>query len=652
MTAPSSRARTPWAGLSLAHQLPLLTAVIVTVVMALLLTLTYRALVSTRAEAMHARLQALRRTLVMTGETSARTRERVLRQLSSDSALIRALAAPSVGAATDPAVLVALGRFTVGTDSTQPVELWTSDGQRVARFGGSDRADSLAGLVPELRSLRGTTVSRVPTGSAGPDSVERGAFFASGGQVYYWTIVPVMRDGARLGFVAQQRRVVRNPVMAQTVRDLSGEAVTVYVRNTMDDFWSTMDGKPATAPVRRDTAADGFIATRASGEAFIGTEGGMRSSPYLFVLEAPQSAIVAQPRVTIRRIALLSVAVLLGAVLLTWLISRRITRPLVALTTAAEAIAQGNYARRVEPGDSTSDEVLRLGASFNRMAAEVEASQHELATQVEEALSTSEELEQSNAHLLVASMAADDARDAALDANRAKSDFLAVMSHELRTPLNAIGGYTEILQIGIYGELNDAQRDALVRIARSQQLLLALINDVLNFAKLEAGEVRYNITDVPIGAALASIEALIAPQLRDRRMSYAVHPCADVYAHADSDKMQQVLINLVSNAIKYTPDGGRIDVSCEATESQVHVHVRDTGIGIARNRLVNIFDPFIQVGRALNRPHEGVGLGLSISRDLAHGMGGSLSVASELAKGSTFTLTLERSTNGSTASTR
>jgi signal transduction histidine kinase len=244
---------------------------------------------------------------------------------------------------------------------------------------------------------------------------------------------------------------------------------------------------------------------------------------------------------------------------------------------------------------------------------------------------------------LEASTAADEARDAALHANRAKSDFLAVMSHELRTPLNAIGGYVEILRLGIYGVVNEAQQDALTRITRSQQTLLSLINDVLNFAKLEAGEVRYSIIDVPLTPALHQLEEMIAPQLRDRKLTYSVHPPdRSVTVRADADKLQQILINLLSNAIKYTPEGGTIDVRTEVLPGSVMLHVEDTGIGIAPDRVEKIFDPFIQVGRALNRPHEGVGLGLSISRDLARGMGGSLSVVSTLGTGSTFTLSLQR----------
>jgi signal transduction histidine kinase len=487
-------------------------------------------------------------------------------------------------------------------------------------------------------------VSAAPTTSSLSDSVQFGAMYQSSGRVYFWVIVPVMKDGQRIGYIAQQRRIAPNPAIMRAINEVSGEQLDVNVRNTVDGFIATMDGRPVPSFVKRDTVDSGFVATRAGGDRFVGAETAVKGTQFVYSIETPERSIVAAPRATIRRLALFSLVLLIGGVVAISALSQQITRPLVDLTTAAEAIARGDYGRRVESHGATSDEVERLGASFNRMASEVEASQHLLASQVEEAQATSEELEQTNLQLQHASNAADEARDAALDANRAKSDFLAVMSHELRTPLNAIGGYAEILHLGIYGAVNEAQQDALLRITRSQQTLLSLINDVLNFAKLEAGEVQYSITDVAIVPALSVIEDFVAPQLRRRDLTYAVHPCdSNVMARADADKLQQILINLLSNAIKYTPEGGKIDVSCEADDARVHIRIRDTGIGIADDRLAKIFDPFIQVGRALNRPHEGVGLGLSISRDLASAMGGTLSVESVPGQGSTFTLSLERS---------
>jgi PAS domain S-box-containing protein len=232
------------------------------------------------------------------------------------------------------------------------------------------------------------------------------------------------------------------------------------------------------------------------------------------------------------------------------------------------------------------------------------------------------------------------ARAEAERANRAKSEFLAVMSHELRTPLNAIGGYAELMEMGIRGAVSAEQRQDLHRIQQSQRHLLGLINEVLNYAKLETGTVHYDIADVRMRDALAGAEALVAPQAHAKGLTLAVAACPpSLVARADAEKVRQILVNLLSNAVKFT-DGGRVELGCEASGKHVRVVVRDTGIGIAADQLERIFEPFVQVRADLTRTAEGTGLGLAISRDLARGMEGDLTVESTPGVGSAFTLTL------------
>jgi signal transduction histidine kinase/PAS domain-containing protein len=233
------------------------------------------------------------------------------------------------------------------------------------------------------------------------------------------------------------------------------------------------------------------------------------------------------------------------------------------------------------------------------------------------------------------------AREAAEEANRAKTQFLATMSHELRTPLNAISGYAELLSLGLRGPTTAEQQEDLGRIMRSQRHLLSVINDILNFARLEAGYVEYRVTNVPVTELLADLESLIKPQLAAKQLDFSSDQVAgDLIARADVEKVRQVLLNLLANAVKFTSPGGRIHIECHHDDTRVYIRVTDTGIGIPDDRRGAIFEPFVQLHRTLAQPAEGTGLGLAISRDLARGMGGELTVESEPGTGSTFTLAL------------
>jgi PAS domain S-box-containing protein len=235
-----------------------------------------------------------------------------------------------------------------------------------------------------------------------------------------------------------------------------------------------------------------------------------------------------------------------------------------------------------------------------------------------------------------------EARQEAESANRAKSDFLAIMSHELRTPLNAIGGYAGLMELGVHGPLTEAQQNDLARIQIGQRHLLGLINEVLNYAKLESGSVRYDIESVNVASALAAAETLVAPQAKSKGLVLSLADCPpDLHVCADAEKLQQVLVNLLSNAIKFT-DRGTIALSCVGTDRTVQVIVRDTGIGISEEHIAKVFEPFVQVRADLRRTAVGTGLGLAISRDLARGMKGDLCVESRIGVGSAFTLELPR----------
>jgi PAS domain S-box-containing protein len=263
------------------------------------------------------------------------------------------------------------------------------------------------------------------------------------------------------------------------------------------------------------------------------------------------------------------------------------------------------------------------------------------ATQQEALERTAAELEEALAALRPRVAEAEEARRSADAANEAKSQFLATMSHELRTPLNAIGGYVELLESGVRGPITSQQRDDLRRVGRAQARLLSIINDVLNFARIESGNIEYDVREVSVNPVLCTLGPLFDPQLRAKSLTYECEPGpTSIRVCADQQKLEQILLNLLSNAIKFTPAGGRISVTTDADDITVRLHVRDTGVGIPADRLDAVFEPFVQVDATLTRVHGGTGLGLAISQELAQGMDGSITVRSTPGAGAEFTLTL------------
>jgi signal transduction histidine kinase/PAS domain-containing protein len=233
------------------------------------------------------------------------------------------------------------------------------------------------------------------------------------------------------------------------------------------------------------------------------------------------------------------------------------------------------------------------------------------------------------------------AQHKAESANRVKSEFLAAMSHELRTPLNAIAGYADLLLVGVRGPLTAEQRADLERVQRAQRHLGSLIAEVLNFARAEAGRVEYRPVRVPVSTLLSDLQGFVDPQLQERSLTFVCQKVdAELAVRADPEKVRQILLNLLSNGVKFTRSGGRIDVRSERRGAEVLIHVADTGVGIPPDRIESVFEPFVQLHRSLTESIGGIGLGLAISRDLARGMSGDLTAESVPGTGSTFTLSL------------
>jgi signal transduction histidine kinase len=239
------------------------------------------------------------------------------------------------------------------------------------------------------------------------------------------------------------------------------------------------------------------------------------------------------------------------------------------------------------------------------------------------------------------------ATETAEAANRAKSGFLAVVSHELRTPLNAITGYVELLLLELDGPLTDKQRSVLERIRHSQRHLLSLIEDILGFAQVEAGRLSFALQPVYVREALASIETIVGRDAERRGIMIRVGETdPDLCVHADPDKLRQILLNLVTNAMKFTSPEGSVTILAARDGQSTRITVTDTGIGIAPEHLARVFDPFFQVDQGGTRRYPGVGLGLSIVRDAVLAMNGDVRIESEPGKGTKVTVSLPHAETG------
>jgi signal transduction histidine kinase len=295
----------------------------------------------------------------------------------------------------------------------------------------------------------------------------------------------------------------------------------------------------------------------------------------------------------------------------------------------------------------------RLGDALDLYRRQLETQSGELEVTASELELTVTALRRANAELAATAEAARAAQMAAESANRAKSAFLATMSHELRTPLNAILGYASLLLDGLAGPLDGPQREFVERTRTSGRHLLGLVEEVLDIAKVEAGQMRVEFGPVSAVRVISAAVALVRPQAASAGVDVDASACVDVSGEVTGDerRIRQILLNLLANAVKFTRPGGRITVRCDRFEgkapfipaalgSWICLGVTDTGIGIDPEHLETIFEPFVQLDASHTRARGGSGLGLAISRRFARLMGGDISVTSRVGHGTTFTLWL------------
>jgi signal transduction histidine kinase len=594
--------RASGAAWSLEHRLPVLISLLVACVVGGLSFAAYREVRDTAITRTTERLERVGRELIASSTRSTKERTDTIRAIAADGAIVRALAG-GAGSAIDAApITTRLAAARIPADSVLL-------GWRLATLAGEARFSSIAALSREDSAmLAATTAAAVRSATD-----ERSAMYPVGDQVHLWQVAPVLAAGRVAGTIGELRRIGNMARTEQTIRQLIDDDVRIVFASRGTPWWVSPRGMTVPAPLT-PPEVDGraVLVKAAGGGSDYAVQLGVARSPWLIVMYQSQASVLRRPREFLQRILLAGLLVLAVATVGAWLLGRHVTRPLRDVTDAAAALAHGDYARRVDVTGG-GREVASLAATFNAMAAGI-----------------------GDAHATLADRNADLQR-----ANAAKAQFLAMMSHELRTPLNAIGGFTELMELGLRGSVTPEQVEDLGRIRRNKDLLLSIITDILDFTRADAGAISVRMEPVAIAPILAEVVDAVSHQMSVKGVRLVLGDVpANAIVRGDREKVQQVMLNLLSNAMKFTERDGEVAITTTVDGGTVRIDVRDTGAGIGAAQLDAIFEPFVQVDASLTRRAGGTGLGLAIARQLAGAMGGTVTVRSVVGSGSTFSLTL------------
>lgn len=429
--------------------------------------------------------------------------------------------------------------------------------------------------------------------------------------------------------------------------DATGRVIAVSGDHPLESFVGTLNiSSEGLDLLDRETVS--FVQSNESVSAGLSLKAGRRSIGAVLIevstQQFNQSLQVAQ-----QQSILVGIAALALGILVAFIISRILAKPLQDLVVATERIASGNMDEKISL-EATNREVGELITSLDFMRSELRDLYGGLEQQVQ---ARTEQLAESNASLVQSNQLLSIAQKEAEDSNRLKSEFLATMSHELRTPLNAIIGFCGLMVMGVYGKIDDAVLEKVKTIEESAKHLLALINDILDISKIEAGRMKLVSEPVEIYDFTESLVKRITVLADDKEIAFkhTLDTNMPDKIMTDDERLTQIATNLLSNAVKFTSEGEvRLQIKLDETDNDKwQMIVEDTGIGMPPESLEYIFDEFRQVDGSYTRAFGGTGLGLAITRKLVEAMSGQIDVVSKLEEGSKFTVTLPLITEPSQA---
>jgi len=597
---PPARQDQTWAtAWSLEYRLPILISLLLACVVGGLSLAAYREVRGTSIARATEVLERVQRELVAGAARNDAARVEALHAVANDGLIRRALAGP-----VPPQQIATRLAAAPGSMDTTIV------GWQLATVGGETRYAS----TPGWSAIDSAALAKSIADAVRSRSDQRSPFYSVGEHVHAWIVLPVVVDRRVVGTLAELRRIGDNYGGDAAIRALVDDDARMLFTSRGSHEWVSFRGRPVAAPFVLPDVEDRAVRVDVGGRGVHVVQSVIPTTPYVVVLFQSESSILRRAHDFLRTLLGAGLLVLALATIGAWFLSRLVTRPLREVTRAAADLAHGDYTRRVDVHGG-GREVAGLAAMFNAMAAST-----------------------GDAHAVLAERNAELQR-----ANAAKAQFLAMMSHELRTPLNAIGGFTELLELGLRGPVTPEQVEDLGRIRRNKDLLVSIISDILEFSRTDAGALPLEMEPVVLAPLLTDVIDAIRYQMTAKGVSLVVDDVpADAIARGDRKKILQVLLNLLSNAMKFTEPGGEVRVRTVVEDGVVRVDVRDTGSGISAAQLESIFEPFVQVDASLTRRAGGTGLGLAIARQLTRAMGGTVSVRSQLGAGSTFSLTLPR----------